>query len=240
MEMPSAVKLPAPSGTFLERQKKRFAAKTGTVGASIEDAAEDAEEAIVSCWTQANNGLKKCCARLGVTQKCVKRTRKNVVDGCTVSHEKQEHFYPPFPVGIIVCTALIAVGGALILTGWGKIDAHLDEWELKTADVLEEFYASAAEADLKVANTYSVDGIAATRLAVTSVIEKLVLYVCVGGTVAGAILSLHSLAVRAAFKNKAIDSAFELNCIPSVTGQYVVRELCNRQDGLEPTSYSEG
>ena len=51
------------------------------------------------------------------------------------------------------------------------------------------------------------------------------LYVCVGGTVAGAILSLHSFAVRAAFKSKAIDAAFELTFIPSATGRTVVREL---------------
>ena len=94
----------------------------------VEEALEDAGEAVSGCTKALKKRLQDC------------------MDKLNAGPHKDVEFVPPMPIGIGICTLVIAIGGFMMNSAWDAVDGDLAVFEERSEAVLEEFYASAAEA----------------------------------------------------------------------------------------------
>ena len=132
----------------------------------MEEALEDVQEAF--------SNAQKCLKSVGFDIPSLKRKLEKTVNSLTTGPKDSEDWVPPFPIGILLCSIVICVAGFMINSSWDSVDAALTVFEDKSGLFVKDFYASAAEANIEIKNTYSTQGFAHTRQAVTLVVHHIV------------------------------------------------------------------
>ena len=156
--MLKAEKLPAPSSTFIERQKKRIAAAEHTAEGLLHDAGESCSTILQRCFKRCDKGLAKVWPKtVNTVQDQTAKLVNNLTSNPLHSQDSKPNskLVPRFPLGIVICTVLIFVGGTLINLSWDTIDANLIFFEEKGDVYIHDFYASAAANNVTIKHAYS-------------------------------------------------------------------------------------